>query len=187
MNIQLVASPWWVNLAPLVPLASYLLWRAWGLRLAAHRLAYAAIFAIAFGMNEAAVVVYLRAAVGLLADTAAQERVLDQLPQILIAVELCREGVTIVMLSAVSLLAVTSGRERWALFLWTFAFWDISYYVGLWLMIRWPPSLFTQDVLFLIPTPWLAPVWFPILVSLLAIAALLLTNRQRTSIAIKRE
>jgi hypothetical protein len=64
-----------------------------------------------------------------------------------------------------------------------FAFWDIFYYAGLWLIIRWPSSLLTQDVLFLIPTPWIAPVWFPILVSLLAIAAVLLANRQRSSTA----
>jgi hypothetical protein len=32
--------------------------------------------------------------------------------------------------------------------------------------IDWPPSLFTWDVLFLIPVPWLAPVVAPLLVSL---------------------
>ena len=184
-DIQLVATPWWVNLAPLVPLGSYLMWRTQGLRFPAHQLAYAAILAIAFGINEAAVVVYLRAAGGLLANTATQEQVLAQLPQILIATEIWREGATLIMLCAVSLLAVTPGKERWALFLWMFAFWDIFYYAGLWLIIRWPPSLLTQDVLFLIPTPWIAPVWFPILVSLLAIAAVLLANRQHSSTASK--
>jgi hypothetical protein len=182
-DIQLVATPWWVNLAPLVPLASYLVWRTRGLGFSARQLAYAAIFAAAFAINEAAVVVYLRAAGGLLADTATQEQVLAQLPQILTATEICREGATLIMLCAVSLLGVTSGKERWALFLWMFALWDIFYYVGLWLIIRWPPSLLTQDVLFLIPTPWIAPVWFPILVSLLAIAAVLLANRQHSSTA----
>jgi hypothetical protein len=179
----LVASPWWVNLAPLVPLASYLGWRTRGLRLSARQLTYAAIFAVAFGINEAAVVVYLRGASGLLDNTAAPEQVLARLPQNLIATELSREVATLVMLCAVSLLAVTRGKERWALFLWMFAFWDIFYYAGLWLIIRWPSSLLTQDVLFLIPTPWIAPVWFPILVSLLAIAAILLANRQRSSTA----
>ena len=179
-DIQLVATPWWVNLAAVVPLASYLTWRMWGLRLSAHQLAYAAIFAVAFGMNEAAVVVYLRGATGLLADAATQEYVLDKLPKFLTAVEMFREGATLVMLSAVALLGTTSRQERWALFLWMFAFWDVFYYVGLWLIIRWPPSLFTQDVLFLIPTPWIAPVWFPILVSLLTIVALLMANRQHT-------
>ena len=64
-----------------------------------------------------------------------------------------------------------------------FAFWDIFYYVGLGLIIRWPPSVLMQDVLFLIPTPWIAPVWFPVLVSVLAIAAVLLANRQHSSTA----
>lgn len=45
------------------------------------------------------------------------------------------------------------------------------YYVGLSLIIRWPPSLLAQDLLFLIPIPWIAQVWFPVLVSLLAVAA----------------
>jgi hypothetical protein len=179
-DFGLVATPWWVNLAPLVPLGSYLVWRTRGLRLSVHQLTYAAIFAVAFGINEAAVVVYLRGAGGVL-DPATQEKVLAQLPQILIATEICREGATLIMLCAVSLLAATRGKERWALFLWMFAFWDIFYYAGLWLIIRWPSSLLTQDVLFLIPTPWIAPVWFPILVSLLAIAAVLLANRQHSS------
>jgi hypothetical protein len=176
-DFGLVATPWWVNLAPLVPLG-----RTRGLRFSAHQLTYAAIFAVAFGMNEAAVVVYLRGAGGVLVP-ATQEQVLAQLPQILIATETCREGATLIMLCAVSLLAATRGKERWALFLWMFAFWDIFYYAGLWLIIRWPSSLLTQDVLFLIPTPWIAPVWFPILVSLLAIAAVLLGSRQHSSTA----
>jgi hypothetical protein len=184
IDFGLLAIPWWVNLAPLVPLGSYLVWRTQGLRFSAHQLTYAAIFAVAFGMNEAAVVVYLRGAGGVL-DSVTQEQVLAQLPQVLIATEIWREGATLIVLCAVSLLAVTRGNERWALFLWMFAFWDIFYYAGLWLIIRWPPSLLTQDVLFLIPTPWIAPVWFPILVSLLAIAAVLLANSQHPSTAAK--
>jgi hypothetical protein len=183
-DFLLVASPWWVNLAPLVPLGSYLVWRRRGLRFSAHQLTYAAIFAVAFGINEAAVVIYLRGAGGAL-DPVTQQQVLAQLPQNLVATEIFREGATLIMLCAVSLLAVTRSNERWALFLWMFAFWDIFYYAGLWLVIRWPPSLLTQDVLFLIPTAWVAPVWFPILVSLLAIAAVLLANRQHSSTASK--
>lgn len=77
------------------------------------------------------------------------------------------------MLIGVSFLAAKSPKERWAFFLWTFAFWDIFYYVGLWLAIQWPPSFLTQDVLFLIPVPWIAPVWFPVSISLLTIGAVL--------------
>jgi len=77
-----------------------------------------------------------------------------------------------VMLTMVALLAGSSGRERWAAFLWAFAIWDLSYYAGLWATIRWPTSLLDLDVLFLIPVPWIAQVWFPLLVSLMTILAI---------------
>lgn len=125
-DLGLVATPWWVDLAPLAPLASYLWWRKPGLRLSVRQLAYAAVFAVAFGINEAALVVYLRAAFSQLADTG-QEQALVQLPQAFIAMEMWREAATLFMLCAASLLAVTSKKERWALFLWMFAFWDIFY------------------------------------------------------------
>jgi len=32
-------------------------------------------------------------------------------------------------------------------------------------LIRWPESLKTLDVLFLIPVPWVGPVWLPVTVS----------------------
>jgi hypothetical protein len=56
-------------------------------------------------------------------------------------------------LAQYSSLPSQGSNERWALFLWMFAFWDIFYYLGHWLIIRWPPSVLTQDVLFLIPIP----------------------------------
>jgi hypothetical protein len=74
-----------------------------------------------------------------------------------------------IMLTMVALFAASTKRERRATFLWAFAFWDISYYVGLWATIRWPTSLVDLDVLFLIPVPWIAQVWFPLLVSLMTI------------------
>lgn len=99
------------------------------------------------------------------------DEVLARLPDFLSQAEVAREASTMLILVAVSLLAASSLLERWAMFLWMFAFWDIFYYEGLWLMIGWPPSFFTPDVLFLIPTAWVAQVWFPLLVSLLALAA----------------
>ena len=38
--------------------------------------------------------------------------------------------------------------------------------------IGWPPSLDTWDILFLVPAPWVAPVWAPLVVS----AALVVTG-----------
>ena len=81
-------------------------------------------------------------------------------------IELGREAATIVMLAAVALLAARrSWWERLAYFVWTFAVWDIFYYVWLFVLLRWPPDLMTLDVLFLIPRVWVAPVVLPVAVS----------------------
>ena len=80
-----------------------------------------------------------------------------------------REAATIVMLVVIAYLIGGSWIEKGVFFLWTFAFWDLFYYLSLYILIKWPPKLTTIDVLFLIPKPWIAPVWFPIGVSSLAI------------------
>jgi hypothetical protein len=191
--ISLIAHPWWVNLTALLPLAAYLLWRREGVALAAKQLLFGAVFAVAFGFLEAAVVVYLRAATGLLPATGGrlpdivaasgalyqQAQLLNGLPKNLLRIEVMRETATLVMLVSVALLAGVRARARCAMFFWTFAIWDLFYYVGLWALVRWPGSLRDIDVLFLIPVPWLAPVWFPVVVSGLMIAAVLLAKRSR--------
>jgi hypothetical protein len=175
-GFELLATPWWVNLALLTPIVSYVAWRSRGVAVSPRHLVYAAVFAIAFGINEAALVVYLRAAVGLLTNTEPAAQLLAQMPQVFVLIEVSREAATVVMLGCASLLAAATVRERWALFLWMFAFWDVFYYAGLWLFIGWPPSLLTGDVLFLIPIPWLAQVWFPLVVSLASIAVVLVAT-----------
>lgn len=184
------AQPWWVNLFTFVPFVACAWWRRKGLAISNHTLAAAALFGIAFGFVEAAVVVYLRAAVGLLpgyAGTLADvgrlssgiyqnAQLLGELPQSLLAVEVLREAATMIMLVSVAFLAAKSSRERCALFLWSFAAWDIFYYAGLWLTVRWPPSLLTTDVLFLIPVPWVSQIWFPVLVSALSMFAVVLAR-----------
>lgn len=190
-EFTLLAEPWWVNLFILVPFVAYSWWRKKGLTVSNWILAIVAFFGIAFGVVEAAVVVYLRAAVGLLpgyggtlADVARlssgmyqNAQLLGELPESLLAVEVFREAATMIMLISIALLAIKSPRERCAVFLWTFASWDIFYYVGLWATVRWPPSLLTPDVLFLIPVPWVAPVWFPILVSALTMIAVVFARK----------
>jgi len=176
-NLQLFATPWWVNLAIAIPIGSYFLWRKQGLSVTWLQLFYATLFAVGFGINEAIVVVYLRAAAGLVSNVYEPAQLLAAIPH----TEVFREAATILMLIGVSFLAARSARKRCAFFLWTFAFWDIFYYVGLWLAIEWPPSLLTQDVLFLIPVPWIAQVWFPIFVSLLAIGAVLVSRKKRSA------
>jgi hypothetical protein len=107
-------------------------------------------------------------------------------PRRLLVIEICREAATMVMLASVALLAAARAKERWACFLWTFAAWDLAYYAGLRATVGWPSSLLDFDVLFLIPAPWLSQVWFPVLVSALALAAVGLSRvpRQQHGIAV---
>ena len=191
-QFQLLAQPLWVNLLVLIPLALFFGWRSRGIRISWRQFLFATLFAVAFGFVEATVVVYFRAAAGLSPDykeALSQVQQLEegnqldpatiaQFPKILVTVEMVREGATIVMLVAIALLAASRARERWAVFLWTFALWDISYYAGLWATIRWPTSLKDLDVLFLIPVPWVAQVWFPLLVSGLTLITVGLSRRQ---------
>ena len=74
------------------------------------------------------------------------------------------------MLGAIALAAGRSFRERVAFFLLAFAIWDAQYYLSLRLLTGWPPSLDTIDVYFLIPFPWMGPVWLPLLIDLLLVA-----------------
>ena len=188
MRVGLIAEPWWVNLLLLVPPVAYFLWRRnGGLALAPHQLLTSGVFAAAFGFVEAVVVAYLRAATGLLpgyqgtlaevmrrsSEFYQQSQAMNQFPQSLLTLEVLREGATIVMLLSVAFLTAAKTSSRAAIFLWTFAIWDITYYAALWATVRWPLSLRDVDVLFLIPRPWISAVWFPLLVSALAIAAVL--------------
>jgi hypothetical protein len=190
MSIGLVAQPWWVNLLVLVPPLAWLSWRRSGVPLTTPQLFISGLFAAAFGFLEAVVVVYLRAAVGLLpgyhgtlsdvirmsGEFYVQTQAISQFPKSLLTLEVLREAATILMLLSVALLTSTNSRARTAVFLWTFAIWDIVYYAALWATVRWPLSLKDPDVLFLIPAPWLSPVWFPVLVSVLALAAVLVSR-----------
>ena len=190
MSIGLVAQPWWVNFIVLVPPFAWFFWRRGGVPVIARQLFFSGLFAAAFGFLEAVVVVYLRAAFGLLpgyqgtlsdvirmsGQFYVQTQVISQFPRSLLTLEVLREAATILMLLSVALLTSANARARAAIFLWTFAIWDIVYYAALWATVRWPLSLKDPDVLFLIPVPWLSPVWFPILVSALAMAAVLVSR-----------
>jgi hypothetical protein len=193
-NFQVFARPWWVNLLILLPGAVFFLSRQRGLQLGRRQTLTLTAFALAFGFVEAAVVVYLRADAGLLpghtAETFAdvrrsslpyqQAQSLNQFPHTLLKIELVREAATMVMLASVAILAGSNMRERWAAFLWAFAVWDIAYYAGLWATLRWPASFTDLDVLFLIPVPWVAQVWYPLLVSTLTLLALALAKARRS-------
>lgn len=187
---RLIAQPWWVNLLILVPPVAYFSWRSNRVPLSLRQLIGSGVFAASFGFLEAVVVVYLRAATGLLPgyrgtlsdvirrskEFYQQSQTISQYPKSLLTLEVFREAATILMLLSVAFLSSPKSRARAAIFLWAFGIWDIVYYATLWATVRWPLSLKDPDVLFLIPVPWFSPVWFPLLVSGLALAAILLTR-----------
>ena len=135
------------------------------------KLSLLAIFGIAMAHLEGVVVVYLRKSLGML-DSESNKESVGKFPKRFQHIEMTREAATIVMLVVIAYLAGSTWPERGIFFLWTFAFWDLFYYLSLYILIRWPPTLRTIDVLFLIPVPWIAPVWFPIGVSSLTIIAI---------------
>lgn len=127
-----------------------------------------AVFGVAMAHFEGVVVVYLRKALGML-DSDGNKESAEKIPKRFLYIEMTREAATIVMLVVIAWLTGATWPERGIFFLWTFAFWDLFYYLSLYILIKWPPTLRTIDVLFLIPIPWIAPVWFPVGVSSLTI------------------
>ena len=132
------------------------------------KLSLLALFGIAMAHLEGVVVVYLRKALGML-DTESNKESIEKFPERYLKIEMTREAATIIMLVVIACLVGGSWIEKGVFFLWTFAFWDLFYYLSLFILIKWPPKLTTIDVLFLIPKPWIAPVWFPIGISSLTI------------------
>jgi hypothetical protein len=114
------------------------------------------------GALEAIVVVYLRQ----IYYPAGFDFPLILLSPRMFFVECLREIATIAMLIMVGVIAGKNALQRFACFLFAFAVWDIFYYVWLKVLLNWPASFLTWDLLFLIPVPWVGPVLAPIIVSL---------------------
>ncbi|MGA3014962.1 MAG: hypothetical protein ABSD71_13120 [Bacteroidales bacterium] len=125
-------------------------------------LLWTGIFAIAMAFLESAVVVYLRA----LYYPEGFEFPLKMMNQNIIVTEIFREAATMIMLLTISIISVKSLISRFAVFIYVFAIWDIFYYLWLVILLGWPPSLFTWDLLFLIPVTWVGPVVAPVINSL---------------------
>jgi hypothetical protein len=119
-------------------------------------------FAIAMGFLEAAVVVYMHE----ILYPGGFSFPLSPVPVSLALTEIFREVATLVMLVSIGFLAARKFSTGFAWFIYSFAIWDIFYYVFLKAILAWPESLLTWDVLFLIPTTWTGPVLTPVLVSL---------------------
>ena len=137
-----------------------------------------ALFGISMAHLEGVTVVYLRRALGII-DSQSNRELLKKIPKKYIFIEKTREAATILMLVTLALLVGKTWLDMMVVFLWTFAFWDLFYYLSLYLLIKWPSNFATIDVLFLIPRPWIAPVWIPIglsSITIIIITILLLTS-----------
>ena len=120
------------------------------------------IFAIAMAYLESAVVVYLRA----IYYPEGFDFPLKFVENNIAFTELFREIATIIMLAGAGIIAGRRNIEKFAIFIYVFAVWDIFYYVFLKIILNWPESFLTFDVLFLIPVTWVGPVIAPIINSL---------------------
>ncbi len=128
-------------------------------------LIWVSIFAICMGMFEGSVVVYLRA----LYYPNGFDFPVTLIDQHIALTELIRELASLFMLLSIGIISGKNFTERFAWFIYSFAVWDIIYYIFLFLILGWPPSIFTWDILFLIPVMWTGPVIAPIILSLLMI------------------
>ena len=140
------------------------------------------IFAAAMGFLEAVVVVYLRK----LYYPQGFNFPLSNIETTILNIEWVRELFTIVMLVCIGLLAGKKLYEKFAYFLYSFAVWDIFYYIWLKVILNWPSSLLTWDLLFLIPWPWVGPVLAPIIYSItIIILALCIVHCQDKNYKVK--
>jgi hypothetical protein len=121
----------------------------------------ATLFAITMANVEAMIVVYLRRL--FYPQGFAFPLVMIDPPILLM--ELVREACTLGMLATFGIAAGRGRAGKLAFFLFAFGVWDIFYYLWLKLLLDWPDSLFTWDVLFLIPVPWIGPVLAPVSVA----------------------
>jgi hypothetical protein len=135
------------------------------------------LLALAFGWIEASVVVYLREVyardIALLGahNVAGLQISLVSLPTRLVNLEMAREACTILLLGAAAWLAGQGSAARAGAFLLAFGVWDLTYYAVLRFVSGWPESLGAWDILFLIPLPWVAPVWAPASIAAFFVAA----------------
>lgn len=121
-----------------------------------------AIFAVAMGYMETAVVVYLR-------EIFYPDGFVFPLKPItsnIAITEIIREAATIIMLAGAGILTGRTATEKFGNFAYSFAIWDIFYYIFLKVLLNWPESFLTWDLLFLIPVPWVGPVICPLINSL---------------------
>jgi hypothetical protein len=143
------------------------------------------MFGLAFGLIEAAVVMYLRLISGVTGeDLFPVLQAMDETQKSVFSVERFREAATLILMLTPAFLFSNRNFERMLAYGIVFGTWDMSYYGFLWVFLGWPASLFSYDVLFLIPTLWVAPVFCPLLISVSLVvfgSAYFLSARRRVA------
>lgn len=150
------------------------------------------LFGISFGYVEAAVVLYLRHIYEPIRHqlhpgmnpgdlfpliTPGQLQAQGPVYQHLLLTELGRELATLALLASAALAVSFRFRPWLAAFVLAFGVWDLMFYAFLKLLIGWPPSMFTWDILFLVPLPWVGPVLSPCIVAATMVVTGILTLR----------
>jgi len=131
-----------------------------------NQLLWVFLFALSMAFFESAIVVYLRE----LYYPEGFSFPLKTLDIDIAATEIVREAFSMLMIVSVAVISGRRAIQRFGYFLIIFAIWDIFYYVFLKLVLGWPESLFTWDILFLIPVTWVGPVIAPVVNSLIMAA-----------------
>lgn len=124
-----------------------------------RRIFWITLFAIAMGYFESAVVIYLRQ----IYYPGGFAFPLKEMQTRYILTEMFREAATLAMIVSVGILSARSSAGKFGIFLYVFGIWDIFYYVFLKVILDWPASLLTWDILFLLPSVWTGPVLAPCL------------------------
>jgi len=138
------------------------------------KILWVGLFAIAMAYIESATVVYIRRIYDI-GDLLLDIPLFDPT---LAPIEVGRELATLAMLLAVGWAVGKTFQSRLGFTLFTFGLWDIFYYLWLKLLIGWPNSLLSTDILFLVPLPWWGPVIAPMLIAyLMAISGITLILR----------
>lgn len=89
-------------------------------------------------------------------------------------VEYFRETSSLILIFIASYLIGKNFREKFASFMFIFGVWDIFYYVWLYFLLDWPPSILTWDLLYVIPVLWVGPVLAPLIVCVVLISSALI-------------
>ena len=134
-----------------------------GLQRLNHPFLWITLFGVSMAFFESSIVIYLRE----LYYPEGFSFPLKHIDPHIGVTELIREFFSLIMIVGVAALTCRNFMQRFANFLYIFAVWDIFYYVFLKVVLGWPDSLLTWDVLFLIPVTWSGPVITPIIISLI--------------------